>query len=69
MGIMINEELGIQNEMLGLVEEDVDRVQGKIDVGRRRWKRRRMIRIKREMREGRGGGRRVGVRVRRRGRC
>lgn len=36
MGIMINEELGIQNEMLGLVEEDVDRVQGKIDVGRRR---------------------------------
>jgi regulator of vacuolar morphogenesis len=38
MGIMINEELAIQNEMLGLVEEDVDRVQGKIDVGRRRIK-------------------------------
>lgn len=36
MGIMINEELAIQNDMLGLVEQDVDRVQGKIDVGRRR---------------------------------
>lgn len=36
MGIMISEELAIQNEMLGLVEEDVDRVQGKIDIGRRR---------------------------------
>ena len=36
MGIQINEELTIQNEMLGLVEGDVDRVQGKIDVARRR---------------------------------
>ncbi|KAK4635860.1 Vacuolar morphogenesis protein 7 [Fulvia fulva] len=36
MGIQINEELTIQNEMLGLVEQDVDRVQGKIDVARRR---------------------------------
>lgn len=36
MGIMINEELSIQNEMLGLVEHDVDRVQGKIDVAKRR---------------------------------
>ncbi|KAF7197182.1 Vacuolar morphogenesis protein 7-like [Pseudocercospora fuligena] len=38
MGIMINEELGVQNEMLGLVDQDVDRVQGKIDVARRRIK-------------------------------
>ncbi|KAF2160471.1 hypothetical protein M409DRAFT_70437 [Zasmidium cellare ATCC 36951] len=36
MGIMINEELAIQNEMLGLVEQDADRVQGKIDVAKRR---------------------------------
>nr|POE88178.1 vacuolar morphogenesis protein 7 like [Quercus suber] len=36
MGIMINEELAIQNEMLGLVEQDTERLQGKIDVGRRR---------------------------------
>ena len=36
MGIMINEELTIQNEMLGLLEQDSDRVQGKIDVARRR---------------------------------
>jgi len=36
MGIMINEELTIQNEMLGLLDQDVDRVQGKIDVARRR---------------------------------
>lgn len=36
MGIMINEELTIQNEMLGLVEQDVDRVQGKVDIARRR---------------------------------
>ncbi|KXT02884.1 hypothetical protein AC578_1833 [Pseudocercospora eumusae] len=38
MGIMINEELEVQNEMLGLVDQDVDRVQGKIDVARRRIK-------------------------------
>ncbi|KAK5122300.1 hypothetical protein LTR85_004211 [Meristemomyces frigidus] len=36
MGIMINEELTIQNEMLGLVEQDVERHQGKLDVARRR---------------------------------
>lgn len=36
MGIMINEELAIQNEMLGLVEQDADRVKGKIDVARKR---------------------------------
>ncbi|KAK3068389.1 hypothetical protein LTR53_014082 [Teratosphaeriaceae sp. CCFEE 6253] len=36
MGIMINEELAIQNEMLGLLDQDTDRVQGKIDVARRR---------------------------------
>ena len=34
MGIMINEELAVQNDMLRLVEEDTDRVQGKIDVAR-----------------------------------
>ncbi len=36
MGILINEELTIQNEMLGLLDQDAERVQGKIDVGRRR---------------------------------
>nr|OQO21880.1 hypothetical protein B0A51_11397 [Rachicladosporium sp. CCFEE 5018] len=36
MGILINEELEVQNEMLGLIDGDVDRVQGKIDVGRKR---------------------------------
>ena len=36
MGIMVNEELTIQNEMLGMLEQDTDRVQGKIDVARRR---------------------------------
>ncbi|WPG98479.1 Hypothetical protein R9X50_00127000 [Acrodontium crateriforme] len=36
MGIMINEELEIQNEMLGLIGQDVDRVQGKVDVARKR---------------------------------
>lgn len=36
MGIMINEELVVQNQMLGLVEQDVDRVQGKLDVGKKR---------------------------------
>jgi len=36
MGIMMDEELTIQNEMLGLIDEDVDRVQGKIDVARKR---------------------------------
>lgn len=36
MGIMINEELEVQNAMLGLVEQDTERLQSKIDVGRRR---------------------------------
>ena len=36
MGVMINEELTIQNEMLGLLENDTERVQGKVDVARRR---------------------------------
>lgn len=38
MGILINEELTVQNEMLGVIEQDVERVQGKIDIGRRRIK-------------------------------
>ncbi|KAF2722272.1 Phox-like protein [Polychaeton citri CBS 116435] len=38
MGILINEELGLQNEMLGLIDQDVDRVQGKVDVARARIK-------------------------------
>ncbi|KAM3419376.1 hypothetical protein BST61_g5306 [Cercospora zeina] len=38
MGILINEELAIQNEMLEVVEHDADRVQQKIDVGRARIK-------------------------------
>jgi regulator of vacuolar morphogenesis len=36
MGIMINEELTVQNEMLGLVEQDTDRHQSKLDIARRR---------------------------------
>lgn len=36
MGIMINEELTVQNEMLGLLEGDAERVQGKVDVARKR---------------------------------
>ncbi|KAH9843320.1 syntaxin [Teratosphaeria destructans] len=36
MGIMINEELEMQNEMLKMTEADSDRLQGKIDVARRR---------------------------------
>ncbi|KAF4552176.1 PX domain-containing protein 1 [Elsinoe fawcettii] len=36
MGILINEELVVQNQMLGLLESDVDRVQGKLDVGKKR---------------------------------
>ncbi|PNS20080.1 Vacuolar morphoproteinsis protein 7 [Sphaceloma murrayae] len=36
MGILINEELVVQNQMLGLVEADVDRVQSKLDVGKKR---------------------------------
>lgn len=36
MGIMMDEELTIQNEMLGLLEEDTSRVQGKLDVAKKR---------------------------------
>ncbi|KAG9993898.1 Phox-like protein, partial [Aureobasidium melanogenum] len=36
MGIMINEELVVQNEMLNMLDTDVDRVQGKIDVAKKR---------------------------------
>jgi len=36
MGIQINEELVVQNSMLGLLEQDVDRVGGKIDVARKK---------------------------------
>ena len=38
MGIMMDEELTIQNEMLGVVESDADRLKAKIDVGRERIK-------------------------------
>lgn len=36
LGVSINEELEIQNEMLKMVDEDVDRVQGKINIAKRR---------------------------------
>lgn len=36
MGIMINEELELQNEMLGILDSDVDRHQGKMDVAKKR---------------------------------
>lgn len=36
LGLAINQELEVQNEMLKMVDEDVDRVQGKIDVAKRR---------------------------------
>ena len=35
-GIMINDELTVQNEMLGILEGDVDRHQAKLDVAKRR---------------------------------
>ncbi|KAI7497993.1 Phox-like protein [Hortaea werneckii] len=38
MGILIHEELEVQNAMLGMVEEDAGRVQNKIDVARSRIK-------------------------------
>lgn len=34
MGIMMDEELSIQNEMLGIVEGDAERLQGKINVAK-----------------------------------
>lgn len=36
LGIAINQELEVQNEMLKIVDEDVDRVQGKINVAKKR---------------------------------
>lgn len=36
LGIAINQELEVQNDMLRMVDEDVDRVQGKIDIAKRR---------------------------------
>ena len=36
LGQQIQEELVVQNEMLGLLDEDVTRVQGKMDVARKR---------------------------------
>ncbi|GAM84802.1 hypothetical protein ANO11243_028030 [Dothideomycetidae sp. 11243] len=36
MGILINEELVVQNQMLGMLDQDVDRVQAKLDVGKKR---------------------------------
>ena len=36
LGVQIQEELAVQNEMLGLLDEDVTRVQGKMDVARKR---------------------------------
>ncbi|KAF2503386.1 Phox-like protein [Lophium mytilinum] len=36
MGVQINEEVVLQNQMLGLFEEDVDRVDGKIRIARQR---------------------------------
>ncbi|EXJ77321.1 regulator-vacuolar morphogenesis [Capronia epimyces CBS 606.96] len=36
LGIAINQELEVQNEMLRMVDEDTDRVQGKINIAKRR---------------------------------
>ncbi|KAL4881132.1 hypothetical protein BJY04DRAFT_190033 [Aspergillus karnatakaensis] len=36
LGIQINEELEIQNELLRLVDEDTDRVEKKVEIGKRR---------------------------------
>lgn len=36
MGIQINNELELQNEMLGLLDQDVNRVEGKIGVAKKR---------------------------------
>ena len=36
LGVQIQEELAVQNEMLGMLDEDVTRVQGKMDVARKR---------------------------------
>lgn len=36
LGMAIHQELKVQNEMLGMLDEDVDRVQGKVDVAQKR---------------------------------
>ena len=36
LGMQIQEELAVQNDMLDLLDEDVDRVQGKVDIARKR---------------------------------
>ena len=36
LGLAIQEELVLQNEMLGMLDEDVTRVAGKVDVARKR---------------------------------
>ncbi|KAL9111928.1 MAG: hypothetical protein Q9227_003778 [Pyrenula ochraceoflavens] len=36
LGIAINNELAVQADMLNAVDEDVDRVQGKVDIAKRR---------------------------------
>ena len=36
LGIQIQEELAVQTDMLNMLDEDVDRVQGKLDVARKR---------------------------------
>ena len=36
MAVGIHEEIEVQNEMLGRLDEDVDRVQGKVDVAKKR---------------------------------
>lgn len=36
MGILINEELVVQNQMLDLMDQDVDRVEGKINVAKKK---------------------------------
>jgi regulator of vacuolar morphogenesis len=36
LGIQIQEELEVQKDLLGMLDEDVTRVQGKMDVARKR---------------------------------
>ncbi|KAH0541333.1 hypothetical protein FGG08_004171 [Glutinoglossum americanum] len=36
LGVAVNEELVLQNELLGLVDEDADRLKGKLDVAKKR---------------------------------
>jgi regulator of vacuolar morphogenesis len=36
LGVAVNEELVLQNELLGLVDEDTDRLKGKLDVAKKR---------------------------------